>query len=234
MVRVMGNVFESRISRLILAMFLGSALLAGCSSAPQQSVTREPSVVPVGLKKISSSAVDSGGALADLLLEHYLKAPAYRMSNPLMLAGYTSGESLLSSDGKQLVKLYQSASEWGFVSISTGYSPVINLFEIFDGETDRYALVIKDAKICLVEGADRAPQWNGAQLRHSTVQPGKFECSGNTRTSLFQPYSGMPNRLGIYFESGDTVLYDSNRQRLERIAALMAQRFNHISLAEAI
>jgi len=66
------------------------------------------------------------------------------------------------------------------------------------------------------------------------VQPGKFECSGSTRTSLFQAYSGMPGRLGIYFESGDTVLYDSDRQRLERIAALMAQRFSHLSIPEAI
>jgi len=44
----------------------------------------------------------------------------------------------------------------------------------------------------------------------------------------------MPGRLGIYFESGDAVLYDSDRQRLERIAALMAQRFSHLSIPEAI
>lgn len=221
-------------ARWILASLIGAVLLAGCSSALEKVVKREPSVTPLPVSKTFSATKDSGAELAGLVLQHYLTGPSYKMSNPLMLTRYTSGETLLSSDGKQLLQLYSGNNSWGFVSVSTGFSPIINLFEVFNGEQTNYALVLKDVKICLVEGADRAPQWSGSQLRHSTRQPGKFECSGQTRGSLFQPYSGMPGALGIYFESGDTVLYDSNRQRLERIAALMAQRFNHLSIPEAI
>jgi len=222
-------------TRWILASLMGLVLLAGCSSAPApDKVVRESSVTPLPIAKISSATGDSSSDLARLVLQHYLTGPSYKMSNPLMLSRYELGDTLLSSDGKQLLQLYRANDSWGFVSISTGYSPVVNLFEVFNGDKTNYALVLKDVKICLVEGADKAPQWQGTQLRHSTRQPGKFECSGQTRGSLFQPYSGMPSALGIYFESGDTVLYDSDRQRLERIAALMSQRFNHLSLAEAI
>jgi len=181
-----------------------------------------------------SATRDSGSELANLLLQHYLTAPSYKMSNPLMLSRYNSVDTRISADGKQLLQLYNASNNWGFISVSTGFSPIINLFEVFNGEQTNFALVLKDVKICLVEGADRAPEWQGTQLRHSTRQPGKFECSGQTRGSLFQPYSGMPGALGVYFESGDTVLYDSSRQRLERIASLMAQRFNHLSIPEAI
>ena len=221
--------------RVLIGGLLISMLLAGCSAPPPKTVAKlEPSVTPVPLSRVFSATSDSGSMLANLLLDHYLTAPFYKMANPLMLARYQAGDSALSSDGKQLLQLYKSDNSWGFVSVSTGYSPIVNMFELFDGHKTNYALVLKDVKICMVEGADRAPKWNGTQLLHSKVQPGKFECSGSTRTSLFQAYSGMPGRLGIYFESGDTVLYDSDRQRLERIAALMAQRFSHLSIPEAI
>ena len=220
---------------VLIGGLLISMLLAGCSAPPPKTVVKlEPSVTPVPLSRVFSATSDSGSMLANLLLDHYLTAPFYKMANPLMLARYQAGDSALSSDGKQLLQLYKSDTSWGFVSVSTGYSPIVNMFELFDGHKTNYALVLKDVKICMVEGADRAPKWNGTQLLHSKVQPGKFECSGSTRTSLFQAGSGMPGRLGIYFESGDTVLYDSDRQRLERIAALMAQRFSHLSIPEAI
>jgi len=225
---------ESTLNIRLVGIALYALILVGCSSAPQPTVTQKPQVTPLALKKASLATPDAGVLLADTLLDHYLKAPAYRMSNPLLLRNYEARDISLSPDGKQLLKLFQSGRQWGFISVSTGYSPLINLFEVFDGSQTNYALVLKGVKICLVEGADRAPEWSGEQLRHSTLQPGNFECSASTRTSLFQPYSGIPNRLGIYFESGDTVLYDSDRQRLERIAALMAQRFNHLSLAESI
>ncbi len=221
--------------RVLISGLLLSVLFAGCSSAPQRStVKKEPSVTPIKLANISLATSDSTAQLTELLLDHYLTAPAYKMSNPLMLAKYQASENELSRDGKQLLQLYTSGNRWGFITVSTGYSPIANLFEVFDGEQSNYALVLKDVKICLVEGADRAPQWSGSKLRHSAVQPGKFECSGSTRSSLYQPYSGMPGRLGIYFESGDTVLYDASRERLERIGALLAQRFIHLKVPEPI
>jgi len=222
---------------LSLSAILVMAVLAGCSSAPdvkQVEQKEEPSVTPIPIAKPSIQETDVGLVLADLLIQHYLNAPSYRMNNPSALAQYRSYQTRFSADEKQLLQLYQSGTGWGFISVSTGYQPVVNMFEVIDGEQTRYALVLKEVKICLVEGADRAPQWQGVSLRHSVRRPGNFECSGQTRGSLFRPGSGMPGRLGVYFESGDTVLYDANPQRLERIAALLAKQFNHLRIPEGI
>lgn len=230
--------------RWIVSLLLTALVLAGCSSAPdikQAEQKVEPSVTPISMSKISKNGsksfvvnADTSLALTDLLLQHYINAPIYKMNNPMTLAKYRSNASSLSADGKQLLQLYQSGTGWGFVSVSTGFRPVVNMFEMFDGEQTSYALVLKEVKICLVTGADRAPQWQGVTLRHSVRRPGNFECSGQTNGTLFKPGSGMPGRLGVYFESGDTVLYDANPQRLERIAALLAQQFNHLIIPEGI
>lgn len=228
----------SKVDRLSsLSAILVVAVLAGCSSAPdvkQVEPKVQPSVKPIPIVKRSIIETDASLALADLLIQHYLNAPSYKMNNPTALAQYRSNQTSFSADGKQLLQLYQSGAGWGFISVSTGYQPVVNMFEVIDGEQTRYALVLKEVKICLVAGADRAPQWQGVSLRHSVRRPGNFECSGQTRGSLFRSDSGMPVRLGVYFESGDTVLYDANPQRLERIAALLAKQFNHLRIPEGI
>jgi len=168
-----------------------------------------------------------GHPLTDTLLDHFLTAPAYQLSTPLMLNAYRSDKTLRLSNGRQLVSFYQSQTgQYGYISVSSGRAPKLNLFEL-DGHELGYALVLKDMKVCLVEGAHEPPKWTGDKLRHSRKGPGNFECSGSTRTSFFQPYSGIPGRLGFYFEDGDTVLYDSDKQRLERIAQLIQRDFKH-------
>ena len=168
-----------------------------------------------------------GHPLTDTLLDHFLTGPAYNLSNPLMLNQYRSDKTLRLANGKQLVSFYQSETgRYGYISVSSGRSPKINLFEL-EGRERGYALVLKGIKVCLVEGAKEPPKWTGKQLRHSRKGPGNFECSGSTRTSFFQPYSGMPGRLGYYFEDGDTVLYDADKRRLERIARLIKRDFRN-------
>lgn len=164
--------------------------------------------------------------LSEVLLEHYLKAPLYQMSNPLLLSQYQPDKTMVVGNGRQVVSLYRNDNKYGFITVAAGREPRVNLFEM-DGQTDGVALVLKDIWICLVEGADRAPRWTDQQLRHSEQQPGKFECSGQSRTSLFQPYSGMPRNLGYYYEDGDTVLFDKSRRRLERIANSIRRQFKN-------
>lgn len=178
----------------------------------------------IGSAPLTASA--EGQRLSELLLEHYLNAPLYQMSNPILLNQYQREKTMVVGNGRQVVSLYRDGGKYGYITVAVGREPRVNLFEM-EGETDGVALVLKDIRICLVEGADRAPQWTGQQLRHSNRQPGKFECSGQTRTSLFQPYSGMPRNLGYYYEDGDTVLFDQSLQRLERIADSIRRQFKN-------
>jgi hypothetical protein len=126
-------------------------------------------------------------------------------------------KTMVVGNGRQVVSLYRNDNKYGYITVAAGREPRVNLFEV-EGKNKGVALVLKDIRICLVEGADRAPRWTGQQLQHSNREPGKFEGSGQTRTSLFQPYSWMPRNLGYYYEDGDTVLFDKDRRRLERIA----------------
>ena len=164
--------------------------------------------------------------LSELLLDHYLNAPLYQMSNPLLLNQYQRDKTMVVGNGRQVVSLYRNDDKFGYITVAAGREPKVNLFEM-QGKNEGVALVLKDIRICLVEGADRAPRWSGQQLRHSNREPGKFECSGQTRTSLFQPYSGMPRNLGYYYEDGDTVLFDKDRRRLERIANQLRRQFRN-------
>jgi hypothetical protein len=164
--------------------------------------------------------------LSELLLDHYLNAPLYQMSNPLRLNQYQRDKTMVVGNGRQVVSLYRNDNKYGYITVAAGREPRVNLFEV-EGKNKGVALVLKDIRICLVEGADRAPRWTGQQLQHSNREPGKFECSGQTRTSLFQPYSGMPRNLGYYYEDGDTVLFDEDRRRLERIAKQLRRQFRH-------
>lgn len=116
-----------------------------------------------------------------------------------------------------MVSLFRNDDKDGYITVAAGREPHVNLFEM-QGKTAGVAFVLKDIEIGLVEDPDSAPRWTGQQLRHSNRQPGKFECSGQTRTSLFQPNSGMPRYLGYFYDDGDTVLFDKNCRRLESIA----------------
>ena len=88
--------------------------------------------------------------------------------------------------------------------------------------------MLKRVRICLNTGADRAPVWQGNRWLFSSTQPGRFECSGQTKGSLFQLGSGLPGVLGPYAEAGDTVLYARDWSTLQQIASLLAHQFPHL------
>ena len=181
---------------------------------------------PFLLALAASAAQATDNPLPELLLDHFLHAPLYQMSNPLALNHYQRDRTMVVGNGRQVVSLYRNNDKYGFITVAAGREPKLNMFEL-RGENKGVALVLKNIKICLVEGADQAPRWSGNQLRHSKRQPGKFECSGQTRGSLFQPQSGMPAQLGYYYEDGDTVLFDKSRRRLERIALQIRRQFRN-------
>ncbi len=217
--------------RFILFLVL-AAVIAGCSAPPKQQVQVqvEPSVRPMSLVHQPLKTY-SDQQMALTLLNHYQTGPAYSLSVPLELSGYQPSQALRSPDHRQWLQLFQKENRWGFVSVVTGRNPIMNGFELTDEKGGKsYALVLKNAKICLVAGAARAPFWGGSSWVHSTVNPGKFECSGQTRGSMFTPYSGMPGRLGVYFMSGDTVLYENSRENILNLADYLSHQFTHLSV----
>jgi len=216
-------------------------LLAGCSvSPPPVSVpVPEPEPVPQGIVTplpltvlpIQDSRTEV--MLGQALVRHFLTGPYYRMTTPLLLTRqYQPSHAAYTSDSQRMLALFrQQEGHWGFVSVNVAQRGVINLFELQHQNARGYALVLKRARICLNAGANRPPRWNGRGWDYS-LQSGRFECSGQTNGSLFQPGSGLPGALGPYAEAGDTVLYSRDRQSLQQIASLLKHQFRHLRVPQ--
>lgn len=212
---------------LILAL-----LLTGCA-APPPSKPLQDAVTPLPLSVVPVYDSRAEIQLGQALVQHYLTGPYYRISAPLLLTQqYQARTAADSPDPQRMLALFSnSGGRWGFVSVSVGQGSVMNLFQVqHRGETG-YALVLKRARICFNTGADQPPRWQGRSWSYSR-QPGQFECSGQTRGSLFQLGSGLPGALGPYAESGDTVLYSRDRQPLQQIASLLKHQFRHLQVPQ--
>jgi len=225
--------------RSLLAAASIAALLAGCTGkAPEPTPPSKPagpvdSVTPKSLEVSTLGGYGAEQQLALSLIAHYLGAPLYRMSNPLpMSRDYRVGGAIHSPGAEQVVVTMRSLDErrWALVTLSASPGAVMNAFDVVRNGQPGYALVLKQARICLVEGADQLPVWGGTGWAFSKTGPGRFECSGQTNGSLYQPYSGMPGLMGVYAESGDTVLYGESWPRLKAIASGLATVFPHLQV----
>lgn len=220
---------------LLRVALLAAALLAGCA-APPPAVSPPPpateAVTPLPLRPlvmVTEAAPDL--VLAEQLLSHYLHGPYYRMSLPLMLSQqYQPVHAEHSTDTRRLMLLYRQGDVWGSLAVTAGRGSILNAFRIERNGTAEYALVLKRFRICLNAGADGAPQWHHGRWEFSSTRPGRFECSGRTNGSLFQPGSQIPGVLGPYAEDGDTVLYSRDWDTLGHLASLLAHRFPHMNV----
>lgn len=210
---------------LLLALLLG-----GCAAPPPPPpVVMEPRVEPLRLDLVPVYDRQAGVVLAQALVNHYLQGPHYRMATPLLLAQqYRTGTELHTPDARRLLVTYHNDQGWGSLSVTAGQGSIINGFRVQREGESGYALVLKRVRICLNTGADQAPSWQGHRWVFSPTQPGRFECSGQTNGSLFQLGSGLPGALGVYTESGDTVLYARDWSTLQQIASLLAHQFPHL------
>ncbi|MBV1790293.1 hypothetical protein KQ940_19735 [Marinobacterium sp. D7] len=219
----------------LLAAAMAAALLAGCAGKVEPVKPAKPagSVTPKPLNVAMLGGYGVEQQLALSLIAHYLSAPLYRMSNPLpMSRDYRIGGAIHSPNGHQAVVTMRSLDEnrWALVTLSVSPGAVMNAFDVVRNGQPGYALVLKHARICLVEGADQPPVWGGNGWSFSKTEPGHFECSAQTNGSLYQPYSGMPGLMGVYAESGDTVLYGESWPRLKEIASGLASLFPHLQV----
>lgn len=220
-----------------ITLALVGGLLAGCASKEPETEAKpkaEDSVTPKPLQLGQVQGYGQEQQLALALVSHYLGAPLYRMSNPMMISrDYRVAGALKSPNGNQAVVLFRhldNAKRWAMVTLSVSPGAVVNAFDVVRRGQPGYALVLKNARICLVEGADNPPVWGGNGWAFSQTGPGRFECSGQTKGSLYQPYSGMPGLMGVYAESGDTVLYGERWPVLRDIATGIAAVFPHLQV----
>ncbi|MBP0049264.1 hypothetical protein H9C73_11000 [Marinobacterium sp. AK62] len=204
-------------------------LLAGCAApppTPKAPPAPEISVTPVPLHPLTLRV--SGQGLTDTLVTHYLQGPYYRLSLPLLLDQQYRQVDSQQPEPRRFLAIYRSQRDWGSVSVTAGRGSIMNAFRVQGGGRDGYALVLKQVRICLNADADNAPYWQSGRWVFSPSRPGRFECSGRTRGSLFQKGSGLPGLLGPYAEDGDTVLFDTDWTRLQQIAARLSARFPHL------
>jgi len=220
-------------------------LLAGCAGKvtepePERKAVRLPiqvnaerPVTPRPLKVAPLAGYGPEQQLALALISHYLGAPLYRMSNPLpMSRDYQITEVQRSPNGQQVmvVMRHRDQAHWAMLTLTAAPGAVMNAFDVVRNSQPGYALVLKNMKICLVEGADKPPAWGSNGWRFSQTGPGRFECSGQTKGSLYQPYSGMPGLMGVYAEDGDAVLYGERWPELRDIASGLVTVFPNLQV----
>ncbi len=212
-----------------------AVLLAGCAGkAPEPEITpAENAVTPRPLEVMPLKGYAPEQQLALALVSHYLGAPLYRMSNPLpMSRDYRLTGTLRSPNGQQVIVMLRHPQQprWALVTLTAAPGAVMNAFDVLRNGQPGHALVLKNMRICLVEGADQPPVWGGTGWAFSKTGPGRFECSGQTNGSLYQPYSGMPGMMGVYAEAGDTVLYGERWPLLREIAAGLVAVFPNLEV----
>jgi hypothetical protein len=149
-----------------------------------------------------------------------------------MSRDYRLTGTLRSPNGQQVIVMLRHPQQprWALVTLTAAPGAVMNAFDVVRNGQPGHALVLKNMRICLVEGADQPPVWGGTGWAFSKTGPGRFECSGQTNGSLYQPYSGMPGMMGVYAEAGDTVLYGERWPLLREIAAGLVAVFPNLEV----
>ena len=167
------------------------------------------------------------------LLANLSEKSIYQLKNSLHLRQqYRFIQQVHSSDKhKTVFSLKQPLStNWGYVTTSIGRKGVANAFLIESEQWGRrYALVIKQMKICLVSQASAAPGWKAGKWRFSK-QPGHFECTGSSLRSVFQPGSGFPGLLGPYYSEQDTILVFKQPKELKQLVRALKRQFPQLDI----
>lgn len=150
---------RSLLRTLVTTTAIG-ALLAGCAGKTPEVVQPKPenSVTPRPLQVGQLQGYGQEQQLALALVSHYLSAPLYRVTNPMKISrDYRIGGAMKSPNGNQALILFRGLDDterWAMVTLSVQPGAVMNAFDVVRNGQPGYALVLKHARICTVEGAD--------------------------------------------------------------------------------
>ncbi|MFW1677239.1 hypothetical protein ACFVYJ_05590 [Pontibacter sp. JAM-7] len=216
---------------------LVATLLVGCAG-PTQMAQPEPepkkrlTVTPVSMSVVATGMDLRVDYLQPLLRVMSQTAFFSAANSQRLLSSYAYAGEVSTGAAPRLVQIFQQTSgdAWGYVTTSVTPTSVANAFKLDNTpQGTLYALVLKQARICLTTQANGAPTWSGSKLNFSS-QPGYFECTGLTNSTLFQPGSSIPAMLGPYYGEGDTVLIFRDFATLTRLMSALSQRFPEIRI----
>jgi len=226
--------------RLHILMLL-AGLLAGCAGGPsstpgeapapkqpEASSTRETRIIPEPAMPQQPSLMVTDAILANAFLKSYQEQSLYdnRHADTLLRA-YAFRENRWSPQRDRLMMLFQNSNgDSGFVAWSLGSDTSATSLRLEDSQLgQRFALVLRPARLCFAVGAARAPAWIGGRWAYDPQRPGSFECNGLTNRSAFLAGTRLPALLGAYYSEGDTVLLFDSREQRDATAGVLARQF---------
>lgn len=202
-------------------------------NSSQQALHRTNQVYPITINLPSKQGYQPYNDYLRPLLANLSEESIYQLKNSLHLRQqYRFIQQVHSTDKhKTVFSLKQPLSaNWGYVTTSIGRKGVANAFLVESEQWGRrYALVIKQMKICLVSQAGAAPGWKAGKWRFSK-QPGHFECTGSSLRSVFQPGSGFPGLLGPYYSEQDTILVFKQPRELKQLVRALKRQFPQLAI----
>jgi hypothetical protein len=171
------------------------------------------------------------GELARSFVDDYQRQALYSGQHATTLAReYRFRENRWSTQQDRLMMVYDNdRGDTGFVAWSLSRNATATSLRIKDTKIgQRFALVLRPARLCFAIGAAQAPSWSTGRWAYDPNRPGSFECNGLTNSSAFKSGTRLPVLLGAYFSEGDAVLMFDSRDQRDAVAGVLAQLFPYL------
>lgn len=228
---------------LFRLMALG-LILVGCSSAPPpptptpapepEPAPRQTEVFPDPVRPQIKVLRADPAELASAFLDHYRNQALYDSRYAAELADhYQYRENRWSAPQDRMMAIFDNdRGDTGFVAWSLSQNATATSLRLQDARIgQRFALILRPARLCFAINAARAPIWSTGRWAYDPVRPGSFECNGLTNKSAFRAGTRLPALLGAYFSEGDAVLLFDNRTQRDDIAGVLAQLFPYLTFS---
>lgn len=223
----------------LLILLLG--LLAGCAGGPPPAPTEKPAperpeaptaretrIIPEPAHPQMPSVMATDDILANAFLRSYHEQSLYDSRHTeTLLSTYAFRENRWSPQRDRLMMLFENdRGDSGFVAWSLSGNASATSLRLEDSRLgQRFALVLRPARLCFAVGAARAPAWIAGRWVYDPQRPGSFECNGLTNRSAFRSGTRLPALLGAYYSEGDTVLLFDSREQRDATAGILARLF---------
>lgn len=200
---------------------------------PSMVTHARPTIYPVSINLSTVKTPSRYRNYQKVLLKTLSQDAVYQLPNGQLLSKhYRYTGPVASKDHRKTVLAFRkrNKADWGYVTTSIGVRAVANAFVIEQAtKSRRYALVLKQMRICLVSGAEALPVWETGKWRFAN-SPGSFECTGSSKRNVFNRASGFPMMLGPYFSERDTVLVFDNAKDLKGMLYSLKNQFPQLNV----
>ncbi len=229
------------ITRLLILI----GLLVACSTAPPPKPTPTPTpaeppaqrqtrIFPDPVRPLIQVVQADPAELARIFINSYQHQALYDSQHAAELATeYSYRESRWSNRQDRLMMIFDnSRGDTGFVAWSLSGNATATSLRLQDSVIgERFALILRPARLCFAVKAAKAPVWSTGRWIYDSARPGSFECNGLTNSSAFKAGTRLPALLGAYFSEGDAVLMFDSRGQRDEIAGVLAELFPYLKFS---